>query len=94
MFHYEAAKHFFSVLPISEDAAILRVHALAVVLSTCMSDFGCGGCCSFEVHVAPRTALQEKSVVACSKQCMEMMVGDLFSISFTVLRTTLGSHCA
>ena len=31
----------------SEDVAILRIHASEVALSTRISDFGCGGCCSF-----------------------------------------------
>ena len=82
-----------SLLPISEDAAILRVHVFAVVLSTRVSDFGCSRCFSFEVHVASSTALQEKSIIACSKQFMEMRFRDLFFINFMVQRTNSGSHC-
>lgn len=37
-------KSMFNLFPISEDAAILRGHVSAVVLSTRVSDFGSGRC--------------------------------------------------
>ena len=86
-------KILLSLLPISEDAAILCVHVSVVVLSTRMSNFECDGCCSFEVHAASSTALHEKSIVACSKQLTEMRLGDLFFVNVTVWCTTSGDHC-
>ena len=83
----------FSLLPISEDAAILRVHVSTVVFSTLMSVLGCGQCCSIEVHVASSTALHEENIIACSKQFMEIRFGYLFFVNFTVQRTTSGGHC-
>ena len=48
----------------------------------------------FEVHIVSSTALCEKSVVAHSKQLMEMRFGNLFFINVTVQRTISGGHCS
>ena len=68
-------KSMFSILPISEDAAILRGHVSVVVFSTRVSDFGCGGCCYFEVHAVSSTELCVKMIVACSKKLIEIRSG-------------------
>ena len=87
-------KRLFSLLPISGDAAILHVHVSAVVLSTRIRDFGCGGCYSLEVCITSNTALYEKRIVDCSKQLMEMRSWDFFFIHLMVWRTTSGGSCA